>query len=91
MPDTDPRALRITVMANALATHCAISFVLCVLYGLTLGDPSVHVTVFEAVFPGFTWITWPSFFLGVAEIVIYGWYAGGLFAVLHNFYAARAR
>jgi hypothetical protein len=34
--------------------------------------------------PGFTWLTWPSFFLGLAESIAYGWYAALLIGGLYN-------
>jgi len=89
--EVDATPLRIPLVGNTLAAHCAITYTLCVMYGLVLGDASIHKTVFEAILPGFTWITWPSFFLGLVEIVVYGWYAGGLFALLYNSFGAFRR
>jgi hypothetical protein len=39
--------------------------------------------------PGFTWLTWPSFLLGVVESFVYGWYVALIFGPLFNFFAAR--
>jgi hypothetical protein len=41
--------------------------------------------------PGFTWITWPSFFLGLLWSFICGWYVAVVFAPLFNFFAARTQ
>jgi len=45
------------------------------------------------IFPGFTWITWPSFFLGLFWSFVFGWYVAILRAVvfvpLYDFFAAR--
>jgi hypothetical protein len=40
--------------------------------------------------PGFTWISWPSFFLGLVEVFAYGVYFGLVFAPLYNFFASRS-
>ena len=32
--------------------------------------------------PGFTWLTWPSFFLGLVESFAYGWYVALVFGLL---------
>ena len=39
--------------------------------------------------PGFTWLSWPSFILGLVESFTYGWYVVLVFAPLYNFFAAR--
>ena len=40
--------------------------------------------------PGFTWLSWPSFLLGLAESFAYGWYIALVFGPLYNFFAARS-
>jgi hypothetical protein len=41
--------------------------------------------------PGFTWLTWPSFFLGAFWSFVYGWYVAVVVAPLFNFFAARTQ
>ena len=52
----------------------------------------MHQLLFQ-IFPGFTWITWPSFFLGLFWSFVFGWYVAILRAVvfvpLYDFFAAR--
>lgn len=38
--------------------------------------------------PGFTWLTWPSFFLGLVETFLYGVYTGLVFVPLYNVFAS---
>jgi hypothetical protein len=40
----------------------------------------------ERVLPGFTWLTYPSFILGLVETLIYGAYVGALYTILHNIF-----
>jgi len=37
--------------------------------------------------PGFTWLTWPSFLLGLIESFAYGWYIALIFGPLFNLFA----
>jgi hypothetical protein len=45
--------------------------------------------VWSPLLPGFTWLTWPSFFLGLVETFVFGWYVALVFGPLYNFFAAR--
>ena len=36
--------------------------------------------------PGFTWLTWQSFLLGLVESFLYGIYFGLVFVPLYNFF-----
>jgi len=59
-----------------------------VLYGLVLSDVGMH-QLLAAMLPGFTWLTWPSFFIGLIWSTAFGWYVAVVFAPLYNFFAAR--
>jgi 2TM family of unknown function (DUF5676) len=72
----------------SLASFLVITYVLCVLYGLFISDRGMHQLLAQLM-PGFTWITWPSFFLGLLGSFLSGWYVAVLFAPLFNFFAAR--
>ena len=74
----------------SLSAFSAITFTLCVLYGL-LVSPQAHAVVFETVFPGFVWLTVPGFLIGLGESFFYGWYAALLFASLFNYFASQRR
>jgi hypothetical protein len=81
--------LNIKVVSWALATTTAISFVVCVAYGLATPE-TLHMHVFlEQVLPGFKWLTLPGFFIGLVESFLYGVYAGLLYAPVYNFFARR--
>ena len=73
----------------ALSGFLAISYGLCILLSLVGGwDWGLHQPWLQFL-PGFTWLTWPSFFLGLVESIAYGWYVALLFGGLYNFAAAR--
>ncbi len=81
--------LNIKVVSWALATTTAISFVLCVTYGLATPQ-TLHMHVFlEQVLPGFKWLTLPGFVIGLVESFLYGVYAGMVYVPVYNFFARR--
>ena len=48
--------------------------------------------MFEAwrkLLPGFEWISWQSYFIGLAESYGYGWYFALVWAPLYNFFIGR--
>ena len=73
----------------ALGLSFSITFVLCVLFDLWFPEQAMYQT-WQQLLPGFTWLTWPSFFLGLAETFAYGWYVALVFVPLYNFFAARS-
>lgn len=76
--------LNIRIVSWSLGIFAAISFVLCVIYGLIVG-PNLHMVPFlEAVLPAFEWLTWSGFLLGLTESFLYGAYAGLAFVPIHN-------
>ena len=78
------------VVTQSLASFGAITFVLCVAFGL-IAPAAFHPSwLLEAFLPGFTWLSVGSFFLGMAETAIYGAWAGFLYSALYNYFARRA-
>lgn len=68
----------------ALGLWSAITFVVCVIWGLVTPQ-SLHMHEFlEMVLPAFKWLTWGGFLLGLAESFLYGAYAGFVFAPIYN-------
>ena len=81
--------LNIRIVSWSLGLFAAISFVLCVLYGL-IAPPSLHMAPFlEAVLPAFKWLTFLGFILGLAESFLYGAYAGLVYVPIYNFFVRR--
>ncbi len=84
------RVSRVPVLAlgMALGTFLALTFVFCVLFDLWFPAQAMN-PIWAPLLPGFTWISWGSFFLGLAETFAYGWYVALIFGSLYNFFAAR--
>ena len=82
------QAARIPVIAlgMSLGLFLAITFVLCVGFDLLFPGQAMYQTWLRLL-PGFTWLTWPSFLLGLVESFAYGWYVALIFGPLFNFFA----
>ena len=91
-PSAAARAPRIPVFAlgMSLGSFLAITFALCVLFDLWFPELAMYPG-WSRLLPGFTWISWPSFFLGLVESFAYGWYVALIFGPLFNFFAAASR
>jgi hypothetical protein len=74
----------------SLGLFLAITYVLCVGFDLIFPGQAMYQTWLRLL-PGFTWLTWPSFVLGLVESFAYGWYVALIFCPLFNFFAARLR
>lgn len=77
--------LNTRLVSWALGTWAAITFVLCVIYGLVT-PVALHgmQTFLEGVLPAFEWLTWWGFLLGLAESFLYGAYVGLVFCPIYN-------
>lgn len=81
--------LNMKVVSWALGTFGAVTFLLCVLYGLIVPE-SLHMkAILEQLLPAFEWLTWWGFLLGLLESFLYGAYTGLVFVPLYNWFAAR--
>jgi 2TM family of unknown function (DUF5676) len=78
--------LNIKIVSWSLGIFTAISFVLCVVYGLIV-PPSLHLMApfLEMVLPAFKWLTIWGFCLGLIESFLYGVYAGLVFVPIYNY------
>ena len=82
--------LNIKIVSWSLGLFGAITFVLCVIYGLIV-PPGLHTgaPLLETVLPGFKWLTLVGFGLGVIESFLYGVYTGLVFVPIYNFFTRR--
>ena len=73
----------------SLGTFAAISYLLCILWGLATPEALHMHEALELVLPGFVWLSPGAFLLGLVESFAWGAYAGLLFVPLHNFFQRR--
>jgi hypothetical protein len=76
--------LRFTPVALALGLFLAITFTLCVIWGLVFPHTVLQQQLLEAIFPRFAWLSWGSYLLGLAESFLYGIYAAAVFVPAYN-------
>ena len=81
--------LNIKIVSWSLGIFFAVSFVLCVVYGMIVPQSLHMYQVLEAVLPAFRWLTVWGFFLGLAESFLYGVYVGLVFVPIYNFLIRR--
>lgn len=94
-PSDSDRSLRGTSripllpLGISLSGFLAISYLVCIAAGTIGGwDWGLHQPWLQFL-PGFYWLTWPSFFLGLGESIAYGWYVALIFGGIYNFVTAR--
>jgi len=86
---TQPRRGEITMLNTKVVTWSlglfgAVTFLVCVTYGLIVPE-RLHMSGWlEQVLPGFRWLTLPGFFIGLVESFLYGVYAGLVFTPIYN-------
>ncbi len=83
------RTIPVFALGMGLSSFFAISFVLCVLGYLFFPSLPIAHSALSIVLPGFTLLSWPSFFLGFVESLGWGWYVALVFAPIFNFFATR--
>jgi hypothetical protein len=82
-------SVSLVVFGHATSLFLAFTFVLCVGFDLVLPQMAMYRS-WQALLPGFTWISWSSFLLGLVESYGYGWYVTLIWVPLYNVFAARA-
>lgn len=79
----------VVALGMSLGSFLALTFVLCVLFDLWFPALAMN-PVWAPLLPGFTWISWASFLLGLIEAFAYGWYVSLIFGPLYNFFVTRS-
>lgn len=80
--------LPLVAFGLSLGLFLAITYVACVGFDLIFPAQAMHAS-WERLLPGFTWLTGPSFALGLIETFAYGWYVALIFTPLFNVFVAR--
>jgi hypothetical protein len=88
-PLVTTQVVRIPVIAFGLSLSLffAITYVLCIGFDLLFPGQAMYQTWLRLL-PGFTWLTWPSFLLGLVESFVYGWYVALIFGPLFNLFVS---
>ena len=76
-------------IAWTLAVFAAVVFALDMLLGVLFPNWWVMQKAWELILPGFTFISWSGFFLGLVESFVGGLLTAVGFALIYNFFASR--
>jgi hypothetical protein len=77
-------------LGMSLGIFLALTYVLCVAFDFLFPEYAMY-WLWAPLLPGFTWISWPSFLLGLVETFAYGWYVALVFGPLYNIFIRRRR
>jgi hypothetical protein len=77
------------IVCWSLGLSASLSFVICVLWGLVTPE-ALHMHAFlEQVLPGFKWLSWWGFWVGLVESFLWGFYVGIIYVPIYNFFTKR--
>lgn len=82
------QGLSLVAVGHASSVFLALSFALCVAFDLMFPQHAMY-SAWQALLPGFEWISWRSFLLGLIESYGYGWYIALVWVPVYNFAALR--
>ncbi len=78
--------LNVRVVSWSMGIFLAVSFIICVVYGLIVPERLHGMSVFlESMLPAFKWLSFGGFMLGLIESFLYGVYIGIVFVPIYNF------
>ena len=82
------RATLIPVYAlgMAMSLFFVISYAVCVLAYLLFPDMISGHAILPLLLPWFKFLSWGSFFLGLVETIVLGWFIAIVFGPLYNFF-----
>ena len=83
------RTISFSAFGHASSLFLAITFALCVGFDLLFPRHAMY-QAWQRLLPGFEWISWKSFLLGLVESYGYGWYATLIWIPLYNVFVGRS-
>ena len=80
--------ISLVAVGHATSLLFVITFTLCVVWDLLFPEYAMFES-WRRLLPGFEWISWKSFFLGLVESYGYGWYFALIWVPIYNVFATR--
>jgi len=77
------QSLSLSAVGHATSLLFLISFVLCVGFDFIFPEHAMYQS-WQKLLPGFEWISWKSFLLGMIESYAYGWFVALIWTPLYN-------
>jgi len=82
------QGISLVAVGHATSLFLAITFTLCVAFDLLFPARAMY-QAWQNLLPGFRWISWSSFLLGLVDSYGYGWYLALIWVPLYNVFAAQ--
>ncbi len=76
-------------VGHATSLLFLLSFVLCVGFDYFFPEHAMYES-WQKLLPGFEWLSWKSFVLGMLESYAYGWFIALVWTPLYNVFSARS-
>lgn len=87
--DTRSAGIRVVVVGHALSVFFALTYLLCVGFGLLAPARLRMYEAWAPLLPGFEWLTPLGFVLGLAGAYLYGWYVAAVFVPIYRAFSRR--
>lgn len=81
-------SLSLRAVGHATSLFFVIIFSLCVIFDLVFPEQAMY-QAWQKLLPGFEWINWKTYLLGLVESYGYGWFVALVWVPLYNSFAAR--
>ena len=82
-------SIAVVTLGLSLSVFFVISYLICILGYLLFPSLPVEHAVLSIFLPGFELLSWQSYFLGLVESFVWGWYIALVFGPLYNFFLWR--
>jgi len=82
------QSLSLSAVGHATSLLFLISFVLCVGFDFIFPEHAMYQS-WQKLLPGFEWISWKSFLLGMIESYAYGWFVALIWTPIYNVAAGK--
>lgn len=83
------KGLSLVAVGHATSVFLAVTFALCVAFDLLFPQHAMY-RAWQDLLPGFEWISWKSFLLGLLEAWGYGWYFTLIWVPIYNVVSLRS-
>lgn len=80
--------ISLSAVGHATSVFLALTYVLCVGFDLVFPEHAMF-EVWRKLLPGFEWLSWKGFLIGLVESYGYGWYFALIWVPLYNVFASR--
>lgn len=80
--------ISLVAVGHATSIFLASTFAMCVAFDLLFPEHAMYES-WQKLLPGFIWISWKSFLIGLVEAYGYGWYFALIWVPLYNVFAKK--